>query len=66
MARKANLKSTKGWASLPSKSCRFISFHSDRTSAISNCLFSTTLEIPAEFSACSVLAKVRPNQRNCS
>jgi len=34
--------------------------------AISNCLLSPTLEIPAEFPTCSVLAKLSANPRNYS
>ncbi len=34
--------------------------------AINNCYYRLILKIPAEFSACRVLAKVRAYPRNCS
>ncbi len=36
------------------------------TMAINNCFYGLILEIPQEFSAYLVLAKVRANPRNCS
>ena len=36
------------------------------TMAINNCYYRLILKIPAEFSDCRVLAKVRAKIRNCS
>ena len=44
----------------------YIWFCATGTMAISNCLFSPTLEIPAEFPTWCVLAKLSANPRNYS